>query len=189
MTSAPTPEKKSDLTNILIFGETGNGKNSLGNQLLGLDAFRVNNNFSAKTKLTFGKRGKGDNVNLFVIDIPGLQDTYGSDKVHIIQLVKYVKEHKELNAIIVVFNFQLVRFPYNIQTMFKIFCNVFPMKDIGNHIALIFTNSFTKIGNPTQEQKSEKAEKILSEFRRVMKETSGSDLPKSIPIGFVDIDP
>lgn len=106
-----------------------------------------------------------------------------------IQLVKYVKEHKELNAIIVVFNFQQIRFPYNIQTMLKIFCNVFPMKDIGNHNALIFTNSFTKIGNPTQEQKSAKAEKILPEFRRVIKEASGSDLPKSIPIGFVDIDP
>jgi len=60
MTSAPTPEKKSDLTNILLFGEAGNGKSSLGNQLLGLDAFRVNSNFSSKTKLTFGKRGKGN---------------------------------------------------------------------------------------------------------------------------------
>ena len=28
---------------ILIFGETGNGKSSLGNTLLGLDAFKVSN--------------------------------------------------------------------------------------------------------------------------------------------------
>ena len=58
MTSAPTPGKKSDLTNILLFGETGNGKSSLGNQLLGLDTFRVNSNFHLKQNLLLGKEEK-----------------------------------------------------------------------------------------------------------------------------------
>ena len=69
-----------------------------------------------------------------------------------IQLVEYVKEHKGLNAIILVFNFQQVRFPYNIQTMLKLFCNIFKTKDIGSHIAFIFTNSFSMKGTLTQEK-------------------------------------
>ena len=187
MTSAPTPGK---MTNILLFGETGNGKSSLGNQLLGInDAFRVSSDIKSETKHTYGKKGAGDYANLFVIDTPGLQDTNGADKEHMIQLVEYVKDHKELNAIIVVFNFQQVRFPYNIQTMLKLFCNIFPMKEVENHIALVFTNSFTKRGNLTNEQKAAKAEKILPEFKRVIKEATGNNITNNIPTGFVDIDP
>lgn len=177
------------LTNILLFGETGNGKSTLGNYLLGDNAFSVSNDVKAETKVTFGRRGKGNSSDLFVIDTPGLQDTEGADKQHMIQLVQYVKEHKELNAIIVVFNYQQVRFPYNIQTMLKLFCNIFPMKAVGKHIGLIFTNSFTKRGVLTSEQRLAKSNKILPEFRRVIKEASGSDLPDSIPTFFVDMDP
>ena len=110
---------------ILIFWETGNGKSSLGNTLLGLDAFKVSNDTKSETKETFGRKGIGENENLFVIDTPGLQDYYGADKQHMIQLVQYVKDHKELNAILVVFNYHQVRFPYNIQTMLKLFCIIF----------------------------------------------------------------
>jgi tRNA U34 5-carboxymethylaminomethyl modifying GTPase MnmE/TrmE len=177
------------LTNILLFGETGNGKSSLVNCLLGDNVFKVSADVKAETKVTFGREGKGDSSDLFVIDTPGLQDTEGADRMHMIQLIQYVKEHKELNAIIVVFNYQQVRFPYNIQTMLKLFCNIFPMKDVGKHIALVFTKSFTKRGILTNEQKLAKSSKVLPEFRRVIKEASGTDLSNNIPTAFVDIDP
>ena len=177
------------VANILLFGETGNGKSTLGNYLLGFDAFKVSNDVKAETKVTFGRQGIGDSSDIFIIDTPGLQDTEGADKQHMIQLVQYVKEHKELNAIIVVFNYQQVRFPYNIQTMLKLFCNIFPMKAVGKHIGLVFTNSFTKRGILTSEQKLAKSNKVLPEFRRVIKEASGSDLPVNIPTAFVDMDP
>jgi len=177
------------LVNILVFGETGNGKSTLANHLLGYDAFKVSDDVKAETKVTFGRQGKGDSSDLFVIDTPGLQDTEGADKEHMIQLVQYVKNHKELNAIIVVFNYQQMRFPYNIQTMLKLFCNIFPMKAVGKHIGLVFTNSFTKRGVLTGDQKLAKTSKVLPEFRRVIKEASGSDLPNNIPTAFVDMDP
>ena len=177
------------ITNILLFGETGNGKSSLGNILLGNNVFKVSADVKSETKVTFGREGIGDSKDLFVIDTPGLQDSQGADRAHMIQLIQYVKEHKELNAIVVVFNYQQVRFPYNIQTMLKLFCNIFPMKDVGKHIALVFTNAFTRRGFLTNEQKMEKTSKILPEFKRVIKEASGTELPNNIPTAFVDMDP
>lgn len=177
------------ITNILLFGETGNGKSSLGNFLLGNNVFKVSADIKSETKVTFGREGVGDSKDIFVIDTPGLQDYEGTDRAHMIQLIEYVKEHKELNAIIIVFNYQQVRFPYNIQTMLKLFCNIFPTKDVGKHIALVFTNAFTRRGFLTNEQKIEKSSKILPEFKRVIKEASGSELPNNIPTAFVDMDP
>ena len=181
--------KQNKITNILLFGETGNGKSSLGNILLGNNVFKVSADVKAETKVTFGREGVGNSKDLFVIDTPGLQDTEGADRAHMIQLIQYVKEHKDLNAIVVVFNYQQVRFPYNIQTMLKLFCNIFPMKDVGKHIALVFTNAFTRRGFLTNEQKVEKTSKILPEFKRVIKEASGTELPNNIPTAFVDMDP
>jgi len=181
--------KQNKITNILLFGETGNGKSSLGNILLGNNVFKVSPDVKAETKVTFGREGVGNSKDLFVIDTPGLQDTEGADRAHMIQLIQYVKEHKDLNAIVVVFNYQQVRFPYNIQTMLKLFCNIFPMKDVGKHIALVFTNAFTRRGFLTNEQKVEKTSKILPEFKRVIKEASGTELPNNIPTAFVDMDP
>jgi len=181
--------QQNTITNILLFGETGNGKSSLANILLKRNVFKVSNDTKSETKVTFGKQGTGDASDLFVIDTPGLQDYEGSDRAHMIQLIQYVKEHKELNAIIVVFNYQQVRFPYNIQTMLKLFCNIFPMKDVGKHIALVFTNAFTRRGFLTNEQKAEKASKVLPEFKKVIKEASGAELPNNVPTAFVDMDP
>ena len=181
--------QQNKITNILLFGETGNGKSSLANILLKRNVFKVSNDTKSETKVTFGKQGTGDASDLFVIDTPGLQDYEGSDRAHMIQLIQYVKEHKELNAIIVVFNYQQVRFPYNIQTMLKLFCNIFPMKDVGKHIALVFTNAFTRRGFLTNEQKAEKASKVLPEFKKVIKEASGAELSNNVPTAFVDMDP
>jgi predicted GTPase len=77
------------LINILLFGETGNGKSTLGNHLLGDNVFRVSDDLKSETKLTFGRQGKGNSSDIFVIDTPGLQDSEGADKEHMIQLVQY----------------------------------------------------------------------------------------------------
>ena len=177
-----------NLTNIILLGDKGNGKSSLGNQLLGYNAFKVSDNIESETTLTFGKRGKGENANIFVIDTPGLQDSNGEDKEHIIQLVEYVKGHKKLNAIILVFNYQQTRFPKSIQTILKLFCNILKKEEIGSHIAFIFTNSFGIRGNLTHEQKTSKATKFVPEFKKLIEEAINDRVSKSIPIGFVDID-
>lgn len=178
--TSPTPTK------ILILGERGNGKSTLGNQILGYDAFKVTDDIKQGTKSTYGIPGKRDNNFIYIIDTPGIQNSSDEDKQQMLQLVQFIKQHKELNAIILLFNYQQIRFPYHI---LKLFCHIFSMKEIGDHLALIFTNCFTKKGALTQPQKLKKIEKFLPEFKNVLKEINDIDLPENIPIGFVNMDP
>ena len=81
-------------------------------------------------------------------------DVENSDKDRLFQ---YIKTLKELSSIILVFNFQQVRLPLDIKYIFKLLCNnLFPKEEIGNHIALVFTNSYTRKGKPTDEKKKKK---------------------------------
>ena len=60
------------MATLLIIGEVGNGKSSLGNQLLGYNAFSVNGDVNPETKVIIGKKRNQD--NLFVIDTPGISN-------------------------------------------------------------------------------------------------------------------
>ena len=173
-------------TKILILGERGTGKSTLGNQILGYDAFKVTDHVKIGTKSTYGIPGKRDSNFIYIIDSPGIQNSSNEDKQQMLQLVQFIKQHKELNAIILLFSYQQVRFPYHI---LKLFCHIFPMKEIGDHLALIFTYCFTKNGALTEQQKSKKLEKFLPEFKNAFKEINDIDLPENIPIGFVNMDP
>ena len=76
---------------MLLVGETGNGKSSLGNFILNRKVFSVSNDPKAETKITRGEHGINGTQDIFVIDTPGLQDSEGSDKEHLIQMVEYIK--------------------------------------------------------------------------------------------------
>ena len=171
---------------ILLLGERGTGKSTLGNQILGQEAFKVSDDVKTGTKLTYGAPGKLDSGFVYIIDTPGIQDTTNEDKQNMLQLVQFIKQNKEINAIILLFNYQQVRFPYH---MLKLFCHMFPMKEIGEHLAIIFTNSFTRKGALTKEQKYKKIKNFFPEFQKVIKEANDIDIPEKIPIGFVDVDP
>ena len=44
------------MATLLIIGEVGNGKSSLGNQLLGYNAFSVSGDVNTETKVIIGKK-------------------------------------------------------------------------------------------------------------------------------------
>ena len=173
------------MATLLIIGEVGNGKSSLGNQLLGYNAFSVNGDVNPETKVIIGKKRNQD--NLFVIDTPGISNLV-ENKNTAFQLIDYLKQIKRLNAILLVFNYQQVRITANFRTLIQLLYTIFPKKNIGKHIAFVLTNSFTKIGAVTSEQKITKINKIFPEFKKIMEEESDFIFEKGI-FGFVDIDP
>lgn len=84
-------EKKENIYNLLLVGETGTGKSSLGNFIVGEEVFEVSDDADACTKNTIRKISKLD-PQISVLDTPGLQDSKGRDKVHYDQMVKIINE-------------------------------------------------------------------------------------------------
>ena len=59
---------------VVVFGHTGNGKSTLCNTLIGDNtgaSFRENPNPEEETKITLGKTGSFDGIQVCAIDTPG----------------------------------------------------------------------------------------------------------------------
>ena len=67
------------------------------------------------------------------------QDSKGKDKEHYDQMLKIIKEVKDINFILVILNFQQCRLNNSIKYMLKFLCNVFPI-DFINHVGVVFTH-------------------------------------------------
>jgi len=173
---------------LMLIGETGNGKSSLGNYILGKEVFRVSSKPRSETKITEGKNGDDENSNIVVIDTPGFQDTEGEDKKHIEQMVNYLKSNVGVQAVLIVFNYHQPKLASHIKTMMKILYNIFSFPNFWSHVAIVFTRFYHYIPLEEQEKKQTVINKFIPEVLNLVKETTGDQSIKSFPTFFVDAD-
>ena len=173
---------------LVILGATGDGKSSLGNYILNQKGlFRVSDDPESETKETLGYSGVNGAEDIFVIDTPGLQDSRASDKKHIVDMVNYIKGHKDIQAIIIVFNFNQDRLASYLKTMIKIFNDIFQNDDFWYHVGFVFTKYYKGMREKFKQKKQKKIEKYIGLISELVKECQKQG-PKIFNSYFIDSD-
>ena len=176
--------------NIVLIGETGNGKSSLGNFILGSSEFEVSEDPDSCTKDTIQKISKLD-PEVGVVDTPGLQDSNGEDKQNYDKMLKIFEEIKHLHFIVVVLNFTNARLTSSIQFMLKFLCSVFP-KNFSLHVGIVFTHYDHDYQTKIYKKKNLKdpqgsRDKYIDEVMQLIEKYTGEkNAVKKPPVYFLD---
>ena len=175
--------------NIILIGETGSGKSSFGNFALGIDdAFKVSNDPTSCTTETIRKISLLD-PKIGIVDTPGLQDSQGRDKIHYEQMLKIIKDMKNLNFILLVFNYTSPRFTPSIQYMIKFLCNVFP-RNFAHHVGIVFTHYDheyqIRINKKKKKDPREERKEFIREVMELISQTTNEELFLGPPVFYLD---
>ncbi|KAK8838096.1 hypothetical protein M9Y10_036048 [Tritrichomonas musculus] len=129
---------------ILVIGETGVGKSSIGNAFLNKkDMFEINSDPDSSTFETSSKSNYVNGIMRQFIDTQGLSSTDSLDSEHIQQMVNFLKESQlKINAIFIALNIQCPRFNKEIQMMFQLINDFYNNPKLWNQTGIIFTRCY-----------------------------------------------
>ncbi|EAL47864.1 AIG1 family protein [Entamoeba histolytica] len=162
-------------TKLLLIGETGNGKSSLGNFILKSNVFKFSGSPDSETNKPLKCFGEGDRSDVVVIDTPGLNDTNKFDEEHIQNIVDCVRA-EGLQGIILTMNYNVDKFTSNLQQVIETICDVFKIKDIWKRVCIVWTKCFNHFSKDEIKKKKinkEKFKEKLTEFiNQIIKQTN-----------------
>ncbi|EMD48000.1 AIG1 family protein [Entamoeba histolytica KU27] len=177
-------------TQLILVGETGAGKSSLGNYLLRNDenAFKSSSAPNSETKEAVGKYAKDAENGLFVIDTPGLNDTDNFDNEGIQKIINSVKV-EGLQGIVLTMNFNVERFSTNLKQVVAVINDAFTIKDIWKHVCIVWTHCYNCFSKKKIEKGKIEKEQFKEDLIKFLKEKNGTNENIDIPMYFVDSQP
>ncbi len=136
--------KEENITKILLLGETGVGKSTLGNYIIGKDQFLTNGGGNRKTTEIAGEISERKEYrDIYVIDTPGTQDTKLEDSKFLEELkMNFNHKNAGIRAICILINFSQPRFMSYVQQQMHIYCQLFPIETFWEHVAIVFSKAY-----------------------------------------------
>jgi GTP-binding protein EngB required for normal cell division len=198
--------KEENITKILLIGETGVGKSSFGNYILGYNKFITKGDGSRVTTEINGEISKREYYkDIYIVDSPGTQDTEKDDSKHLEELkMSFQNTNAGIKAICLLINFTNPRFTDYLQKQLHIYSLLFTVEDFWEHVAIVFTKAFyhmktDKFEKMKQELASEKGlinkiriyiKKCIQKINESKKNTNFKKIktPEILPTFFVDSD-
>ncbi|EMD45746.1 AIG1 family protein [Entamoeba histolytica KU27] len=141
------PEDNTKQTKLLLIGESGNGKSSLGNFILRKNVFEVSSSPNPETREVVGENGEGERSDLIVIDTPSLQESKEFNEKFLNDIVDIVKEQEGINGIVIVLNYNTNRISNNIIIMIQIMSKIFSSHDFLKHVCIVWNKCYYYISD------------------------------------------
>ena len=181
---------------LVLLGNTGAGKSTLGNSLSGKpQLFESNGGSESFTSEVFFKKTQWNPVSkaaaaadtsqvLNLCDTPGMFDSRKQDYKNMTSLVNYFSEHVgSISALLIVLNGQLHRLDVHLKEMIDLFSKVFP--NMWENTMVVFTRwGQDKRSQEVREKTGETDEKKTQQYNKYLKDTYG--LKHDVPIVFID---
>jgi hypothetical protein len=170
---------------ILLIGESGVGKSSFGDALLGQKTFETGRNGFGVTTVTQSGEAVINGMRYCVIDSPGFEDPKGADadERHLSQMVQFLKNYQRgILVIALVVQCRTYRLRQGVQKIIRQMDQMFHNCDVWRHFCLVFSFYI-----PQFEQERENQSSMLGEcLRSVIVEITKIEYELKIPAFFVD---
>ena len=126
---------------LVLIGETGIGKSKLGNFILqNKNVFKVGNTCKSETKSIIEQKSIVDDMDLTIIDTPGLNDTDCCDNEIMDIIISKFQEDKLIDGIILVYSFTKTRKVDKDKELIKNLITIFGEDILRLRLKVIVTN-------------------------------------------------
>ncbi|EMD42384.1 AIG1 family protein [Entamoeba histolytica KU27] len=175
-------------TKLLLIGETGNGKSSLGNFILKKNIFEVGDTTKSETEKAKVENGEEDRSDLIIVDTPGLNDTNNFDTENIQNIVDCVRV-TGLQGIILTMNYNVNKLSKSIKQIIETINNVLKIKDFWKHVCIVWTMCYNSLPPKKIEKDKIKKEQYKEDLKEFINQINKTNEDIDIPMYYVDSQP
>ena len=163
-----TKAKETSVQRVVLLGESGTGKSSIGNCLLGLNSsegFRVSRETDSCTKEAKEILGTWvtTGTECAIIDTPGLNDSNNEDTKHIRGIVEFLRHRERVNSFLVFRNGHNPRMNHSFKSMLSTFELTFG-ENFWRHVIIVVSAHGGYGDDPDQQLSIERWKKRIKEI-------------------------